>query len=235
MKKLSVLILAIWTLITLGFLGSAQADTLGLSLIMDGSGSISAADWALQLSGYASAIQNPAVVPQDGSVAINIIQFSTGAAEQIPFTVVDSQATADTLAAAILGIPQWGSLTCISCGIYLGKDTLLAFGFGDRMVIDVSTDGYWNTGIDPLIAAIDAVDNFGITAVNALGVGPSAVLGFAYGANSFEMTAGSYAEFADAIEEKIYKEVVPEPSTLLLLGSGLVGLAGLRRKLKVQR
>ncbi|MCD5345743.1 DUF1194 domain-containing protein [Agromyces sp. S2-1-8] len=45
-----------------------------LVLLLDGSGSISATDWDLQLDGYAAALQDRVNVPLDNSVAVSVVQ-----------------------------------------------------------------------------------------------------------------------------------------------------------------
>ena len=47
------------------------------------------------------------------------------------------------------------------------------------------------------------------------------------------MEITDYSQFAQAIDQKILREVqpvIPEPSTLLLLGVGLIGVFALGRK-----
>ncbi|WP_321493616.1 DUF1194 domain-containing protein [uncultured Desulfobacter sp.] len=229
MKKLFLLLLTCCIITGFGAVQSVKADTLALSLVLDGSGSISSYNWTSQLQAYADAIT--AVVPRDGTVALNIIQFSTSAVQEIGFTVIDTT-TLSTFTNALLAITQQNGSTNTSAGIDLAVSTLTAFDTTDsfdRWVIDVSTDGQWNMGYNPYTAAVTAVDTYGVDAVNAIGIGTTTA--FNYGTNSFALQA-DWNNFSDVLAEKLSREITatPEPATMMLFGIGLLSLAGIRRK-----
>jgi len=217
-------------LVLAAFGATAQAGNTELVLVIDGSGSINSTEWGQMVNGYANAIKDSSVVPQDGTVSLGVVQFAgTGSAYTVKsMTLVNSQGTADAVAGAITGMTQLGGMTDIGAAIAYG-DSVLTGSFVGRQVIDVTTDGAQTEGsTTPLAAAQAAVNSGNADAVNALGVGSGASYGFHYpNPGSFGMAVASYDDFADAIKLKIKTEInpIPAPGALLLgsLGMGLVG------------
>jgi Leucine-rich repeat (LRR) protein len=142
-----------------------QAETLELCTAIDGSGSISSSDFHLQVEGLARAIKEPSIVPQNSRVTLSVVQFSSGVRVDVTPTLIDSQATADAVAAQVSAIYQMGGGTNISGAI---DACTQQFGFTtDKQVIDVSTDGESSGSSDASNRAIAA----GVDVINALGVG----------------------------------------------------------------
>jgi hypothetical protein len=126
---------------------------------------------------------------------------------------------------------QPNGLTNIAGAIANAATGLLGFASdAPRQIIDVSTDGQGNIGLED--DAADAAVAAGINAVNCLGIGAAANCGFIAGVGAFTVTAASFADFENALENKLAQEVgqVPGPPTLLLLVTALPVLANLSRR-----
>ena len=228
------------TLLLLFGLSPAKAIPvdLGLSLVIDVSGSVSATEYDLMMDGYAEAfrdtdIQNKLLDGSNGAVAINAIFFSDSAFTttlddfQILTTVTEIDLFADLL--DNFARPGSGG-TNASAGMNKATSLLTATSGPETnsLVMDVSGDGTGNVVNDQ--AARDAAAAAGIT-VNGLSIGGIGIDNY-YTANiitadGFLQPSASFADFDAAVKTKIELEAggsAPEPGTLVLMASALVGL-----------
>jgi hypothetical protein len=223
-----------------GFTTQSEAAPIGLGLVIDGSGSISAGNFATQKAGYIAALNN--LLPTNGSIAVGVYQFASSAQTEFAFQVINNAADLLNLTTAIGAMVQLNGLTAIGDGINLAASQMSAFGYGllDRVVIDVSTDGGNNTGANPVtaannfVAAGQAGTILGKAAVNCLGIGAGANCNFEAGDDAFEVLATSFADLQTTLEAKLMRELeLPEAGTLGFLGLGLIGLGLASRRRKV--
>ena len=158
----AILLCAVTTLIAV-----CTAEQVDLFLLMDGSGSISAANYSTQLRGYACAIKDPEVIPQDGSVLLCVIMFGYPPTHEhffyyhkpappgyipyarviVPPTVITNQTVANSIADTINNTPQPGDHTPMAEAFILANKTLTAAiqaGIAQPNalhIIDISSDG----------------------------------------------------------------------------------------------
>lgn len=122
-----------------------------LAIILDGSTSISPADWIIMKNGLAAAVEDPDSFPHDGSAELTVIQFggyygnNPNAIVQIGPVVIDG-ANHDDVADDIEGITQLKGWTPMACGVALAIDILENSDNFDthRHVFTLVTDGQPN-------------------------------------------------------------------------------------------
>jgi hypothetical protein len=233
------------------------AVDLQLVLAVDVSGSVDSNEFALQRDGYVDAFNNPLIQTAItngaiGSIAVTYVYWATNAVQSIGWTLIDSAASASAFATAISNVTRPGSiggLTGIgnainfSAGLFgqTDADGDLLFT-STRQLIDISGDGTNNTGTAPGTAR-DAFLNGAPTgttrAINAVAIQSSSLVDYYEdnvigGPNSFVLFASDFTTFGAAIQQKLLREIQPEPvsapATLSLVGLALVGLAVIRRR-----
>jgi len=198
-------------------LAANAAPAIELCAVVDGSGSIGSNDFTLQLQGLADAVGDPTIVPRDGSVTLSVVQFGSIAVLAIAPTLIDSAATATSLASAIGSIAKDDGSTNMAAAIDLCRTQGLPFASGQKQVIDMSTDGMPDSAAATFVA-VDAAVAAGVEAINALGVGSGVDAAFlnsmvrpqpakAPPQDGFVLLIPDFNAYADAIAAKLRAEI----------------------------
>lgn len=148
----------------------ARADgcpNVRLCLAIDGSGSIGTSEFDLMRNGLANAIADSSVVPQSGAVEISAVEFSSSSTTRVTPTVIDSQATANSIADALRTMPKSNGGTNLASAVDLCA-SLIAGGTctSSRRVINVVTDGVPDSQ-PAAVASRNAAVSAGIDEINA--------------------------------------------------------------------
>lgn len=209
------------------------AVDLELVLAADGSGSIDAAEMALQRDGYAAAITSPEILDAiargfDGRIAVTYIEWG-GANSQhviVPWSVIDGPESAAAFADALRTEPRqafgWNS---ISNAIAFAQELISSNAIdGHRRVIDVSADSGNYGGMPLPLARQNALDaDITINGLAILCRDPQCsgrpgrldleghfareVIG---GPGSFVVTVDDQRSFQDAVRQKLLLEIAGE-------------------------
>lgn len=220
-----------------------------LSLLVDVSSSVNAAEFNLQRQGYVNAFVDAAIVSaiesgNHGAIAASLTYWSSANRQQVAvdWMLINDLTSATVFSNAILAAPRpFSGTTAPGTAINFTIPSFFNNNFdGDQLVIDVSGDGRQNSGANTA-AARDAAFAQGIT-INGLAIGNTTLFNW-YNANiktsdGFVLHATDFDSFGNAIKEKIAREipppppnnVIPEPATMFLMGSGLIGTIFLRRR-----
>ncbi|MCP4004491.1 MAG: DUF1194 domain-containing protein [bacterium] len=240
---------------------SAIAVDVELQLLVDVSGSVDSTEFDLQRTGYANAIRSQAVIDsildtsggRIGAIAVQFVYWSGAGQQKIiknaggqEWTLINSQMSANSFGNWIAIQPgTFFGQTAVGEAIDFGAAQFAGNGYeGVRKVIDVSGDGATNDGYGiegpaaSTSAARDAALGSGIDAINGLVIlneEPNVDLFYLAnvigGSGSFLEQVNSFADFEQAVQVKLVREITtPEPALSLLLGlSALLLVARGRR------
>lgn len=196
-------------------------------MCLDASGSINPDDFAIELEGTASAIENADVMPHDGTARVSVVNFGSSARVVVePVAVYADNAVLIANTVREKGSNRSGGGTNIAACIDKAVDLLNAVRVESAFqIIDISTDGF--ADLDRTLAAVEnAVDN-GVDAINMIGIGADSDLDFmnavvrpqpAGGDRGFAVQVGGFDEYISAVADKVQREAVLAKFTDLSLG-----------------
>lgn len=163
--------------------GSTALDDIWVELciLVDASGSMDSGEYRTVLEAYADAVRDSTIVPRNAQIAINLVLFSDTTETVIPWTLVNSAATANALGDMLqcyadnqpTGCPRpFNGATDIAAGLIGAAATFVSNNYiGSSQIINVTGDGVQNVGSNYEQLLQDARDNvldFSVQQINAL-------------------------------------------------------------------
>ena len=253
-RRLTTLLAAAAFAVSLGAAAPAHAAVIQLGFILDSSGSIGSSNWTIITSGLATAIQNNIPTSGPDQYEVTVVSFSTTAATIVSPTVITSGNVA-TVAGLVTAAPFQAQNTSYAAAFSLMQADLTGssnFSAGGLSYVNFATDGVPNVGGNG-VTERNALTSAGIDNISIEGIGAGLDASFLqtsicyplacetvfpptnFPAQGFYVGVANAQGYADAIGTKIAvvtgQSSVPEPTTLLLVGSGLA-LARRMKKMK---
>jgi len=180
-----------------------------LAFLIDVSGSVDPAEYVLQLEGFARALENPNLIPHDGTVAISVIQFGRSVRVDLPLTLISSTASATTLAAQIRALDRngLGNSTAVGDAVMAATQEFIKNARTDaRQALCVSTDGLPNVGLS-IDAAIVNAQSAGVDELDVIVIGSPTLVSFyesrVFGGGPGVAFAQDFVEFSTLVGDKI--------------------------------
>ncbi|SIR86812.1 PxKF domain-containing protein [Micromonospora avicenniae] len=142
-------------------------------LLVDGSFSLTDADWQVQLEGFARAVEDPLVFPRSDRVAVGVLQYSgtdvaKGTRLEIPLTRLTDDEAVKAFTTRLRSIERLNDVSNPGDAVHAGADHLATAGrSGTTWSMCMSTDGEPNAG-EGLADAVAYAKNKGVDRYNVL-------------------------------------------------------------------
>ncbi len=127
--------------------GICAQPKIDLAILIDSSGSIDAGDFELEKEGFASGIEDPSKVPQDGSVCVTVTEFSGTAAEYVSLAAgcITDATAANRIAQSVRTVTATSGDTHVDAAINAAASQFAAHARPDaRQIMLLATDGIVN-------------------------------------------------------------------------------------------